>query len=231
MTASRLGKGLILSALLLSLAAAESLKADTLESQHWPVLSAAQLDALINTISGEKALDHIRYITQYWRWAPSREFHEVAEYVVNQAKSYGLADAHVERFIADGKSLYLGVPMYRPSWDPRAGELWVMDPVKEKITSFADIPTYIAGYSRNTDVYTSGESRKLRIFGYTWQSESSINPYNATPSETLNFIDGKRSSKEIRDAVSAEYDPVPLDVIEELMDSMAGAKIVDIRTR
>jgi hypothetical protein len=129
-----------------------SLKGETLESQHWPVLSATQLQALIDTISGETSLDHIRFISQYWRWAPSHGFHEVAEYVVKQAKSYGLTDAHIERFIADGHTPYLGVSFYRPSWDPRGGELWVVDPVREKITSFADIPMCIAGYSRNTDV-------------------------------------------------------------------------------
>jgi hypothetical protein len=129
-----------------------NLKADTLESQHWPVLSITQLQALIDTISGETSLDHIRYISQFWRWAPSHGFHEVAEYVVNQAKSYGLTDAHIERFIADGHTPYMGVSFNRPSWDPRGGELWVVAPVKEKITSFDDIPMCIAGYSRNTDV-------------------------------------------------------------------------------
>jgi aminopeptidase YwaD len=127
-------------------------RGESLESQHWPVLSINQLQGLIDTISGETALDHIRYISQYWRWAPSQGFHEVAEYVVKQAKSYGLEDAHIERFIADKTTTYLGAPLYRPSWDSRAGELWVEEPVREKITSFADIPVCIAGYSRNTDV-------------------------------------------------------------------------------
>ena len=53
---------------------------------------------------------------------------------------------------------------------------------------------------------------------------------NVTLFETLNFIDGQRSIKEIRDAVSAEYDPVPLDVIEELMDAMAQAGLVEIKS-
>jgi aminopeptidase YwaD len=127
-------------------------RGESLESQHWPVLSINQLQGLIDTISGETALDHIRYISQYWRWAPSQGFHEVAEYVVKQAKSYGLEDAHIERFVADKTTTYLSSTLYRPSWDPRAAELWVEEPVREKITSFTDMPMCLAGYSRNTDV-------------------------------------------------------------------------------
>jgi hypothetical protein len=128
------------------------LEGENLESQHWPVLSRAQLQAVIDTVSGETALDHIQFISQYWRWGPSTGFHEVAEYVVKQAKSYGLSDAHIERFIADRTTLYLGAPIYAPSWDPLAAELWVVEPVHQKITSFDDIPMCVAGYSRNTDV-------------------------------------------------------------------------------
>jgi hypothetical protein len=94
-------KGLILATALLWVLTEAGVRGDTLESQHWAVLSGQQLQALIDTISGETALDHIRYISQYWRWAPSKGFHEVAEYVITQAKSYGLSDAHIERFIAD----------------------------------------------------------------------------------------------------------------------------------
>ncbi len=49
--------------------------------------------------------------------------------------------------------------------------------------------------------------------------------------ETLNFINGKRSIKDIRDAVSAEYDPVPLDVIEELINALEKGKFIKIRTQ
>jgi len=151
-TTSRVARALVLAAVLLVSITVQGPKGESLEAQHWPVLSVDQLQALMDTISGETALDHIRYISQYWRWAPSKGFHDVAEYVVNQAKSYGLEDAHIERFIADQNTKYLGATLYRPSWDPRAGELWIEDPVKEKLTSFADMPMSIAGYSRNTDV-------------------------------------------------------------------------------
>jgi hypothetical protein len=85
-----------------------------------------------------------------------------------------------------------------------------------------------------SDKIKGPELKKLRIFNYAWESHSSIWPaavFNVTLAETLNFVDAKRSIKEIRDAVSAEYDPVPVDVVEELMDAMADAKLVTIRNR
>ena len=126
--------------------------AEKLEKQYWPLLSQEQVRSIMESVSGETARDHVTYITQYWRWAPSRGFHDVGEYIVAKAKSYGLKDAHIESFIADKTTTYLGAPIYRPKWDPVAGELWVVEPVRKKITSFADVPMSIAGYSRNTDV-------------------------------------------------------------------------------
>jgi aminopeptidase YwaD len=116
------------------------------------VATRQQLHDLTENLSGERILDTIHYLTQYWRWAPSHGFHIVAQHMVDETKSYGLQDAHIERFIADKKTRYFGQTMNRPSWDPIAAELWVVDPVKQKITSFSDIPMSVAGYSRNTDV-------------------------------------------------------------------------------
>ncbi len=44
--------------------------------------------------------------------------------------------------------------------------------------------------------------------------------------EIVNFVDGKRSVGEIRDAVSAEYGPLPVDVVADYLDACAEAKII-----
>lgn len=44
--------------------------------------------------------------------------------------------------------------------------------------------------------------------------------------ETLNFADGKRNAQQIRDAVSAEYGPVPLDLIVEYLKALAAIGVV-----
>ena len=45
--------------------------------------------------------------------------------------------------------------------------------------------------------------------------------------ETLNFADGKRNAQEIRDAVSAEYGPVPLDLVVEYLRTLEKIGVVE----
>jgi aminopeptidase YwaD len=44
--------------------------------------------------------------------------------------------------------------------------------------------------------------------------------------EIVNFVDGKRNLGEIRDAVSAEYGPLPVEVVADYLDACAEAKII-----
>jgi aminopeptidase YwaD len=45
--------------------------------------------------------------------------------------------------------------------------------------------------------------------------------------EVLNFADGKRNAREIRDAVSAEYGPVPLEMVVEYLRALEKIRIVE----
>jgi hypothetical protein len=44
--------------------------------------------------------------------------------------------------------------------------------------------------------------------------------------EIVNFVDGKRSVGEIRDAVAAEFGPIPLDIVADYLKACEEAKIV-----
>jgi hypothetical protein len=44
--------------------------------------------------------------------------------------------------------------------------------------------------------------------------------------EIVNFMDGQRTVSEIRDAVSAEFEPVELGVVAEYIDLLARAGAV-----
>ncbi|MEO8277135.1 MAG: M28 family peptidase [Thermoanaerobaculia bacterium] len=46
--------------------------------------------------------------------------------------------------------------------------------------------------------------------------------------EALNLVDGKRSSLEIRDALSAIYGPVPLELVEEYLAALREAQLIDL---
>jgi aminopeptidase YwaD len=47
--------------------------------------------------------------------------------------------------------------------------------------------------------------------------------------EIVNFVDGKRTVAEIRDAVAAEFGPIPLDVVSDYLAACEEAKIVAFR--
>ena len=68
-----------------------------------------------------------------------------------------------------------------------------------------------------------GEERysKIMLLNGGW---SSLYAY-----EILNFVNGKRTIGQIRDAVSAEYRPIPVELVEDYLGALAEAKIVSFR--
>jgi len=45
--------------------------------------------------------------------------------------------------------------------------------------------------------------------------------------EVLNFADGKRKAQGIRDAVSAEYGPVPFEMVAEYLQALEKIGVVE----
>jgi len=102
-------------------------------------------DALIRDIltevSSEAALEHTRALASRVRYPGSRGFFESAEYVAAQARLLGLANVRIER-----------LPGERPSWDPVAGELELVEPERRRLASFQDTAVLIAEGSMEGDV-------------------------------------------------------------------------------
>jgi aminopeptidase YwaD len=83
----------------------------------------------------------------------------------------------------------------------------------------------------------------LAVFGYDYFAERAKVAGVATPKllsyeglwgggeeyayEVLNFADGKRNAQEIRDAVSAEYGPVPLQMVVEYLKALEKIGLVE----
>ena len=83
----------------------------------------------------------------------------------------------------------------------------------------------------------------LAVFGYDYFAEHAKAAGVATPKlltyeglwgggeeyayEVLNFADGKRNAQEIRDAVSAEYGPVPLEMVVEYLKALEKIGVVE----
>jgi aminopeptidase YwaD len=83
----------------------------------------------------------------------------------------------------------------------------------------------------------------LAVFGYDYFAEHAKTAGVTTPKllsyeglwgsgeeyayEVLNFADGKRNTQEIRDAVSAEYGPVPLEMLVEYLKALEKIGVVE----
>ena len=95
-------------------------------------------------------------------------------------------------------------------------------------------------------LYRRGTSSKgpLAVFGYDYFGEHRKSARVAAPKllsyeglwgageeyayEVLNFADGKRQAQEIRDAVSAEYGPVPLEMVVEYLRALEKIGMVEL---
>lgn len=119
-------------------------------AQRAALLNDGDLRALNNQISGELALETIRYLGHYSRLQPSRGYHESALWMVDAAKKAGLSDVHIEEYPSDGEIRYL-MDRTAPAWDVESAELWIVDPVEEKLTTYAEIPCSLAITSRSCD--------------------------------------------------------------------------------
>ncbi len=88
-----------------------------------PLLPDSIVAALSHELSGEQAKRNLEYLSRHHRMRGSQGFHAAASFIVAQLRSYGLSDAKLEQFPADGKIFY-GPQKARKPWDAEFAELW-----------------------------------------------------------------------------------------------------------
>ena len=99
------------------------LNANLANANQSTLLPEPVLAALSQELSGETAKRNLEYIARQHRMRGSRGFRAAAEHIVEQLRDYGLTDARIEQFPADGKIFY-GTQKSRPAWDAEFAELW-----------------------------------------------------------------------------------------------------------
>src|ERR1700732_4342884 len=102
---------------------AGGLLAGTARAQKPPLLPEKDVAVLANELSGETAKRNLEVMATFHRQRGSRGFHAAAELVAERARAYGLSDAQILEFPADGKIFY-GTQRSRPAWDAQKGKLW-----------------------------------------------------------------------------------------------------------
>ena len=127
-------------------------------AQKPPLLPETEVAALANELSGETAKRNLEGIARFHRQRGSKGFHEAAEFVAERLEAYGLQDAAILQFPADGKIFY-GTQRSRPAWDADFAELWEVakevNEVKEKRSNKSDPH----GVGVNERLAASGEKK------------------------------------------------------------------------
>ncbi len=92
-------------------------------AQDVPLLPDSVIAALAGELAGATAKRNLEYIATQHRGRGSRGWHAAAAFLVERLLGYGLKDARIESFPADGKRYY-GTQRSRPPWDAEFAELW-----------------------------------------------------------------------------------------------------------
>lgn len=115
--------------------------APLIRAQTTPFLSDGEIRMLSNEISGDRAFEHIRWLSHWHRDSGMEGYFKAAEYVVKAAKEVGLEDV---RFIEQ--------PLPGVNYTQRSAELWMTEPVELKLADIGDHAVYLADGSHDADV-------------------------------------------------------------------------------
>jgi len=127
-------------------------------AQKPPLLPETEVAALANELSGETAKRNLEGLARFHRQRGSKGFHEAAEFVAERLEAYGLKDAAILQFPADGKIFY-GTQRSRPAWDADFGELWEVKKAKEANKEKSSNKSDPHGVGVNEWLAASGEKK------------------------------------------------------------------------
>src|SRR5688500_19903057 len=102
-------------------------------AQTTPFLSDREISMLANELSGERAFEHIRWLSDWHRDSGMDGYFKAADYVVQAAKEAGLTDV---RFIEQ--------PLPGVNYTAKSAELWMVEPVEWKLADIGEHAVYLA---------------------------------------------------------------------------------------
>jgi len=140
---------LLLTGTLLAAAAAVAAPAHAQDAAPF-LLDAGTRDLLHESLSGERAKDHVIQISRNHRIQGSRGYRDAAQYVLGQLRAAGFseADAYIESFPSDGKIVYQ-TWQSPPGWHIESAELRMVEPFDERIIGYPEIGMSVVTYSNS----------------------------------------------------------------------------------
>jgi aminopeptidase YwaD len=112
----------------------------------FPIGATAELENLISEstirviaeeVSGVSAKRNLDTITLYHRTRASSQFRAAAEHVLASLESYGLAEAEIIEYPADGQTMF-GTQKSRLAWEVEFAELWELDGDGQRVKRYAN---------------------------------------------------------------------------------------------
>jgi hypothetical protein len=116
-----------------------------------PFLTEPEWIALRDEASGSAPFENLRALTGLHRVPATPQFDQAADFMLQQAKAYGLENAHAEQFPIDGKIQY-GLMRSHFAWRVDAARLWENEPQHLLIGDWSTDPIRLADYSHAADV-------------------------------------------------------------------------------
>lgn len=115
-------------------------------AQTTSFLNDDEIRMLRNEISGDRAFEHIRVLTQWHRDSGMEGYFKAMDYVAGAAKENGLQDVSIikQPFTNNDGSL--------ANYTAKTAELWMTEPVEMKLADIGDHALYLADNSRDADV-------------------------------------------------------------------------------
>ena len=132
--------------LLAAMVATPAFSASTLSAQEREdrtLLTQEQMTAIINEVSGERAMHHLLELVPYQRVRPVSEYNEPfrESRVIEQfAKDYGFSNVKTVVYQQGGTA-----------WQPTQGELWMTTPKLTKLFDIHDLALSLASLNANGD--------------------------------------------------------------------------------
>jgi aminopeptidase YwaD len=101
--------------------------------------------------SGQRPFADFGNLAQFSGFSPSAGADQIANYLAERAKSFGMSNVKIEHFPSDGKS-YIWAYRTEPYWEGKKGELWLEGLDRQLLASYAAQRIALARLSRNTNV-------------------------------------------------------------------------------
>src|ERR1700688_3309387 len=118
-----------------------------------PFLGVREWTALRDESTGAAPYENLRYLTGLHRVPATAEFDQAAQFILQRAREYGLADAHSEQFPIDGTRRY-GLMRSYLAWTVEEARLWEIRPQHILLGDWTTNPIHLADYSHSADVET-----------------------------------------------------------------------------